>query len=94
MRMLIPILSLMSNFLYPAPEIPLESRQRVRNDTLTVSKCNDFSIDGKGDNSEWKKAQWTNLSKLDTGGRSYESKFKILYSQIGLYLLFVVKMIK
>jgi Carbohydrate family 9 binding domain-like len=55
---------------------------------LSVVQVNDFSINGKGDNAEWDKAKWNNLSKLDTGGRSYESKFKIIYSKTGIYVLF------
>lgn len=58
------------------------------NQTLLVRKCNDFTLSGKGDNSEWQKAAWNVLTKLDSGGTSYESKFKILYSATGLYLLF------
>ncbi|MGI8634713.1 MAG: carbohydrate-binding family 9-like protein, partial [Segetibacter sp.] len=57
-------------------------------DYLKVLKCTDFTVTGRGDNAEWSKAVWNNLSKLDTGGRSYESRFKILYSATGLYLLF------
>ncbi|MCW3106564.1 MAG: hypothetical protein JWQ09_1070 [Segetibacter sp.] len=57
-------------------------------DSLIVLKCNDFDVTSKGNNSEWDKAKWNNLSKLDSGGRNYESKFKILYSETGIYLLF------
>lgn len=55
---------------------------------LIVLKCNDFSITGNGNNAEWNKAAWNTLTKLDTGGRNYESKFKIMYSARGIYLLF------
>jgi hypothetical protein len=55
---------------------------------LVVRACKDFTISSKGDNPEWNKTKWINLHKLDTGGRHYESKFKILYSSTGIYLLF------
>src|SRR3954451_15082297 len=55
---------------------------------LVVRKCNDFTIDGKGTNSEWEKASWNFIAKLDTGSKSYESSFKILYSSSGIYVLF------
>jgi Carbohydrate-binding family 9 len=58
------------------------------NEPLPVHKCADFSITGNGSNAEWEKAAWNNLNKLDAGGRDYETKFKILYSATGIYLLF------
>ncbi len=64
---------------------------RIKNDSinsLTVFRCKDFIITGKGNNPEWDKANWTNLTKLDTGGKNYESKFKMLYSSTGIYVLF------
>ncbi len=68
--------------------IVAKTRQNVRLKPLFVYKCSDFAVNGKGDNAGWIKAGWNSLAKLDTGGRSYESRFKILYSPTGLYLLF------
>lgn len=56
--------------------------------TLIVKKCIDFDITGKGDNSQWEKTEWNLLTKLDSGARGYDSKFKILYSPTGVYVLF------
>ena len=56
--------------------------------TLLVRKCNDFSITGKGNDPEWTKAGWNQLTKLDEGGKPNVSKFKILYSATGIYVLF------
>ncbi len=72
----------------PVPGILSKSKQYLSYDPLIVLKCTDFTITGKGDNPEWTKAKWINLAKLDTGGRNYESKFKIIYSTTGIYLLF------
>ena len=55
---------------------------------LTVKKCSDFNLTGTGDNNEWTRAEWNYLTKLDTGGKTYTSKFKILYSAKGIYVLF------
>ncbi len=56
--------------------------------SLTVFRCKDFTITGRGNDPEWDKANWTNLAKLDKGGKNYESKFKMLYSTTGIYVLF------
>src|SRR5687768_7801680 len=57
-------------------------------ESIIVRKCDDFKVTGKGDNPEWKKTQWTLLTKLDEGSEEYESKFKILSSPKGIYVLF------
>jgi Carbohydrate family 9 binding domain-like len=59
------------------------------NDTpLVVRHCTDFTITGKGESPEWQKTKWVALNKIDKGGKADESKFKILYSTTGLYVLF------
>ena len=58
------------------------------NDPLIVRKCRDFNLTGSGSNIEWEKATWNLLTKLDSGGKDYTSRFKILYSEKGIYLLF------
>ena len=55
---------------------------------LPVRKCPDFKLTGTGDNNEWTRTEWNYLTKLDTGGKIYTSKFKILYSANGIYVLF------
>jgi len=55
---------------------------------LTVKKCPDFAITGNGSNSEWDKATWNKLTKLDPEGEEYPCRFKILYSGKGIYLIF------
>lgn len=55
---------------------------------LVVRSCRDFRITGKGRNAQWKKAAWFHLQKLDAGGSAYTSRFKILYSDAGVYVLF------
>ena len=55
---------------------------------LVVHRCNDFLPGGKGENPEWEKSKWTNLTKIDRGGKEDNTRFKILYSSTGLYVLF------
>lgn len=55
---------------------------------LLVKKCSEFNITGKGDNPEWNKTEWSALTKLDPEGSDYTSKFKVLASEKGIYVLF------
>ncbi|MEX6686302.1 carbohydrate-binding family 9-like protein [Danxiaibacter flavus] len=55
---------------------------------LSVSKSSDFEVNGKGDNNEWDKCAWNVITKLDSGGQAYNTKFKMLYSEKGIYVLF------
>ena len=55
---------------------------------LLVRKCSDFNVTGRGDNHEWTRADWNYLTKLDSGGKIYATKFKILYSSQGIYVFF------
>ena len=55
---------------------------------LLVKRCREFKITGKGDNPEWDRTEWSTLTKLDPEGANYKSKFKILSSEKGIYILF------
>ena len=55
---------------------------------LLVKRCNDFTITGNGSSSEWEKTEWSMLTKLDREGLDYKSKFKVLASEKGIYVLF------
>ncbi len=55
---------------------------------LLVKRCSEFNITGKGDNPEWDKTDWSALIKLDPAGSDYKSKFKVLASEKGIYVLF------
>lgn len=64
----------------------MASAQELKTEALLIHKCNDFSLSGKGDDSQWDKASWNPLQKLDEGSDAYESRFKILYSATGIYV--------
>lgn len=67
---------------------PVKSSYVDQGDTAIIRKTTDFNINGKGDNAAWDKTAWQQFSKLDSGGKNYSSKSKMLYSEKGLYLLF------
>jgi hypothetical protein len=60
----------------------------IQDTSLVVHSCPDFNITGMGDNAQWEKTLWVNMQKLDQGGEAYKSRFKILYSVKGIYVLF------
>lgn len=62
-------------------------QQNQSSQTLYVSKCTDFEPNGKGDNDQWHNAEWTQLTVLDEIENAYEGKFKMLYSDQGIYIL-------
>jgi hypothetical protein len=56
--------------------------------TLSVRFTEDFKITGDGSAAAWAKTAWTPLEKRpEEGPQDYESRFKILYSPTGLYVL-------
>jgi hypothetical protein len=57
-------------------------------DTLGVQQVTDFVIDGKGSHANWQQGDWVPLTKLDKGADAYHTRFKILYSEKGVYVLF------
>lgn len=58
------------------------------NDTLGIVAVTDFEIDGKGSNTQWDKTSWVSLVQIDSGVTGYDSRFKMLYSPKGIYVLF------
>lgn len=55
--------------------------------SLIVRKTSDFELTGKGDSTQWSDAQWHAIAK-HKGEADYETKFKILYSELGIYCLY------
>jgi hypothetical protein len=73
------------------PTKPTEESRRAKEKQIAsyiVGRCDDFIITGKGDRPQWSTAEWVYLTKLDQGGKEYESKCKMLYSSSGIYVLF------
>jgi len=57
------------------------------NEHLVVSKCNDFEINGLGDNAQWNDVSWHDMTIMDKTEDNYSTKFKMLYSDKGIYVL-------
>lgn len=56
--------------------------------SLTVKRCDDFAVNGKGDANAWRTAAWTSLTRRPNGKHDYTARFKMLYSDRGVYVLF------
>lgn len=56
--------------------------------TLIVQKCEDFEVTGQGDAQAWEACDWVSLNRRGNGQLDYQSRFKMLYSDNGVYVLF------
>jgi hypothetical protein len=54
---------------------------------LSVKPAEDFEVTGTGEHASWRQAAWTALRRRQPDGHPYESRFKVLYSKTGLYVL-------
>ena len=54
---------------------------------LSVKPSDDFEVSGTGEHPAWRQAEWTSLHRRQQDGHPYESRFKLLYSPTGLYVL-------
>ena len=55
--------------------------------TLKVKKCADFEVSGRGDHENWVDTPWVVLNVMDEIEDAYITKFKLLYSETGMYVL-------
>jgi hypothetical protein len=63
----------------PMPEHPADS-------VIKVIRTSDFLVTGEGNSPEWNKAAWHRLAQ--PGSPRYETLFRILYSDSGIYCLY------
>lgn len=54
---------------------------------LRVKSTDDFEVTGKGDAKAWEIAEWEPLHRRGEKGLPYATRFKVLYSKKGLYVL-------
>jgi hypothetical protein len=54
---------------------------------LTVKPTADFEVTGNGEHAAWNAAEWVPLRRRQPDGHPYDSRFKMLYSKSGLYVL-------
>ena len=67
---------------HDAVQAQAASRPRV-----SVKPTADFDVTGKGDAAAWQQTEWIALRKREPAAHPYETRFKLLYSTTGLYVL-------
>ena len=55
--------------------------------STVVHSTGDFEVNGSGSNEAWARAEWQPMRRKTPEGPAYDTKFKILYSKSGLYVL-------
>jgi cellulose/xylan binding protein with CBM9 domain len=78
------VLSIMpsQSFSHSVAQTSVEERPLLR-----VKPAGDFEVTGMGEHAAWRQAEWTPLRRKEPDGPAYESRFKMLYSDSGLYFL-------
>jgi len=54
---------------------------------LRIKAVEDFEVTGRGDSPAWTSTAWTPMRKRQADGHPYESRFKMVYSTTGVYVL-------
>ena len=66
----------------------LGADEATKQPVIHVSDCDDFQLNGKGDSPQWERAEWVQLNRRPGGQHDYNARFKMLYSEKGIYVLF------
>lgn len=82
---LVIILCLMPNQLATAQDATADVPTKP---VATIKHCDDFQVTGKGDAEAWNSADWIDLNRRPNGKHDYQARFKMLYSDSGVYVLF------
>jgi hypothetical protein len=80
----IVLLTLSATLLAHASSMTMPTDSRP---TLTVPPTEDFEVTGAGDHAAWQKTEWVSLRRRQPDGHPYDTRFKVLYSTTGLYVL-------
>lgn len=64
-------------------------RGAAEENVLLVRQTDDFQLTGTGTDAHWDKAEWMTIPPLVPGKPAYATKTKVLYSETGVYFLFV-----
>ncbi len=83
-------LIVIASLLGPAPpqRSPAAEGETGGSPVLIIHRCQDFAVTGRGDAEAWKIADWTSLNRRPNGKHEYTARFKMLYSEQGVYVLF------
>ncbi|MCF6360853.1 MAG: carbohydrate-binding family 9-like protein [Cyclobacteriaceae bacterium] len=58
------------------------------NSSVLVKATTDFELSGDGSSSKWEEANWVSITQQANQSSPMETKFKVLYSEKGIYFLF------
>src|SRR5262245_34195938 len=72
----------------PSDRSPEPPPAAAADDALRVRPTQDFEVAGDGTNKAWSGANWVVVPQRTKDGLPYESRVKLLYSGMGLYVLF------
>jgi hypothetical protein len=61
--------------------------QAAERPRLSIKAVDDFDVTGTGEHAAWKQTEWTPLRRRQADGHPYDSRFKVVYSKTGLYVL-------
>ncbi len=65
-----------------------DDQARVKRPVTQVRSCEDFEVSGNGASAQWGRAEWVQLNKRTESKHDYQTRFKMLYSKRGVYVLF------
>ncbi len=68
--------------------LPCLSQEAGTRPQMKIVSCDDFEVNGSGDNATWQKTEWVPMHVRPKSAHNYETRFKMLYSRSGLYVLF------
>ncbi len=73
-----------------AQEPPVAQEQPIAEGrpVLKVKRCEDFKVTGRGDHNAWQEVEWVSLNRRAEAAHDYTARFKMLYSDTGVYVLF------
>ena len=54
---------------------------------LSVKPVDDFEVTGTGEHAAWRQTEWVTLRRRQPEAHPYDTRFKMLYSNTGLYFL-------
>lgn len=63
--------------------------QGTEKGVLLIRKTDDFQLTGTGTDPHWNRASWLIIPPLKPDLKTYSTKAKVLYSETGIYFLFV-----
>lgn len=66
----------------------LSSPSATAGDTIPVFRTADFTPDGRGTAQAWEHTDWHTMPRVGDSCSDYSSRFRLLYSESGVYLLF------